>query len=200
MFLASLAAFAHRRIREYPVSGGASTYRESVTVPADLRRWSEQLLRSADWSGAAMVEFRRCARSGTAYLMEVNARLWGSLQLAIDAGVDFPTMLVKLALGNKVEPVTAYRTGVRSRWFWGDIDHLIDRLRYSPTELDLSTLAPSRLRLLLTFVAVVPGRDRFEVLDLSDPKPFVLETRRWLARRIAPVLRRLAAPRAGHGR
>jgi predicted ATP-grasp superfamily ATP-dependent carboligase len=191
-----LAAFAHRRIREYPVSGGASTYRESVTVPADLRRWGEELLRSAGWSGAAMVEFRRCTTSGIAYLMEVNARLWGSLQLAIDAGVDFPTMLVKLALGDNVEPITGYRTGVRSRWFWGDVDHLIDRLRYSPTELDLSTLPPSRLRLLLSFAAMAPGRDRFEVLDLSDPKPFVLETRRWFAGRITTVLRRFSVPRA----
>jgi predicted ATP-grasp superfamily ATP-dependent carboligase len=196
----TLAAFAHRRIREYPVSGGASTYRESVTVPADLRRWGEELLRSAEWSGAAMVEFRRCATTGTAYLMEVNARLWGSLQLAIDAGVNFPTMLVKLALGEKVEPIAAYRTGVRSRWFWGDVDHLIDRLRHSPTELNLSTPAPSRLRLLLSFALFTPGRDHFEVLDLSDPKPFVLETQRWLVRRVAPVLRRFAAPRARNGR
>jgi hypothetical protein len=146
-----------------------------------------------------MVEFRRCTTSGTAYLMEVNARLWGSLQLAIDAGVDFPTMLVKLALGDNVEPITAYRTGVRCRWFWGDVDHLIDRLRHSPTELDLSTLPPSRLRLLLSFAAVAPGRDHFEVLDLSDPRPFVLETRRWFARRLIPVLRRLAL-RARNGR
>jgi predicted ATP-grasp superfamily ATP-dependent carboligase len=186
----TLAAFAHRRIREYPVTGGASTYRESAAVPADLRSAGERLLRSAGWRGAAMVEFRRCSRTGTAYLMEVNARLWGSLQLAIDAGVDFPAMMVRLALGEMPAAVETYRVGVRSRWLWGDVDHLIDRLRSSPQELGLPADTPSRLRLLLAFAAFVPGRDRFEVLDLADPRPFVVETRRWLGGRLGAALGR----------
>ena len=42
------------------------------------------------WHGVAMVEFKRDERDDTPRLMEINGRFWGSLQLAIDAGVDFP--------------------------------------------------------------------------------------------------------------
>ena len=40
-----------------------------------------------------MVEFKLDARDGVAKLMEINGRFWGSLQLAVDAGVDFPAIL-----------------------------------------------------------------------------------------------------------
>ncbi len=86
----TLAAFAHRRIREKPPTGGVSVFRESVAVAPDLRDYSERLLRYFQWRGVAMVEFKQDAATGTPYLMEINGRFWGSLQLAIDSGVDFP--------------------------------------------------------------------------------------------------------------
>jgi len=43
-----------------------------------------------------MVEFRVDARDGTAKLMEVNPRFWGSLQLSILSGADFPYLLYNL--------------------------------------------------------------------------------------------------------
>ena len=48
-----------------------------------------------------MVEYKRDSSTGQPYLMEVNGRFWGSLQLAIDSGVDFPRILVACALGEK---------------------------------------------------------------------------------------------------
>jgi len=48
-----------------------------------------------------MVEYKIDSASGTPYLMEINGRFWGSVQLAIDAGVDFPRLLVECALGRE---------------------------------------------------------------------------------------------------
>jgi predicted ATP-grasp superfamily ATP-dependent carboligase len=185
-----LAAFAHRRIREYPVSGGASTYRESIDVPAELRERCRRLLASVDWSGAAMVEFTRSQDTGESYLMEVNGRLWGSLKLAIDAGVDFPAMLARLALGEPVPPVEGYRTGIRCRWFWGDVDHLIDRLVSSREKLDLPPGAPSRLRAIFDFLVWRPDLDRFEIMSPSDPNPWFYETSRWFDQRFRRLRKR----------
>src|SRR5439155_25387070 len=88
-----LARFAHRRLREKPPWGGVSVLSEAIAPDPELLAGSERLLAELALTGVAMVEFRR-APGGPAYLMEVNPRLWGSLQLAIDAGVDFPSMLV----------------------------------------------------------------------------------------------------------
>ncbi|OLE20554.1 MAG: hypothetical protein AUG50_00315, partial [Betaproteobacteria bacterium 13_1_20CM_3_63_8] len=81
------AQFAHQRLNEKPPSGGVSVYCESVALDEGLRDRSRQLLDRFGWSGVAMVEYKRDAATGEPYLMEVNGRFWGSLQLAIDSGV-----------------------------------------------------------------------------------------------------------------
>lgn len=172
-----LAAFAHRRLREKPPEGGVSVYREAVIPDSELVGRSAALLRSVGWKGVAMVEFR--TEGANAAIMEVNGRLWGSLQLAIDAGVDFPTMLVAMFLGRTVPKVHSYRTGVRTRWLWGDVDHVLARLRGRPGGRAGEGL-PSVPRLLWDFLSQFVRRDdRLEVFDLSDPRPFVRETLGW---------------------
>jgi len=113
-----VASFAHRRLRENPPSGGVSVLCESVEKNPEAWRRAKTLLDHVAWHGVAMVEFK-VAADGTPYLMEVNARFWGSLQLAIDAGVDFPWLLYQLATGRDVESVNSYALGVKSRWLWG---------------------------------------------------------------------------------
>ena len=126
-----------------------------------------------------MIEFKQDQRSGSAYLMEVNPRFWGSLQLAIDAGVDFPWYLVRLALGEEVNPVREWRVGVSNRWGWGEIDHLIARLRHSPEELDLPPEAPGMLRAVVNAMTVWRPGQRGAVFRFSDPVPFVRESIAW---------------------
>ena len=178
-----LATFAHERIRETPPSGGASVYSESVAADPDLVAGAARLLERFDWRGVAMVEFKRDAATGQAYVMEVNGRLWGSLQLAVDAGVDFPTLLVNAALGNVPEHPPSYRTGVRLRWWWGDVNHLLARLRHSAERLSLASNAPTRAQLLQRFFAWRRG-DRNETLRADDPQPFLIDTAQWLRARL----------------
>lgn len=176
----TLATFAHRRIREKPPSGGVSVYREAVAPDPSLVRASERLLDAFDWRGVAMVEYKRSDADGRPYLMEVNGRFWGSLQLAVDAGVDFPALLASAALGDVPDPVTEYRTGIRSRWWWGDVDNLLARLR--PQEASNGRTGRSaRLRALGEFLVLYRPGDRSEVFRCSDPVPFIEETRKWLA-------------------
>lgn len=177
-----IAAFAHRRLREKPPAGGVSVYRESVELDPELAQAGWRLLEALQWTGVVMIECKRDARSGRLVVMEVNGRFWGSLQLAIDAGVDFPVLLVRCALGEHVAEQGAYRTGIRSRWFWGDLDYLYLRLRRSAAELHLDRQAPSRLRALAQFFSFRPGRDRWEVWRFRDPGPWLVETVRRFVR------------------
>lgn len=176
---AIVASFAHRRLREKPPSGGVSVYRESVVASPDLLRRSESLLDSLGWRGVAMIEYKMDAATGVPYLMEINGRFWGSLQLAIDAGVDFPRLLAACALGEQVAPRAPYRR-VRSRWWWGEVDHVVTRLRHSSRQLHLAEDTPSLARTLYDFVASpLRPRDREEVFRPGDPLPFVRESRQW---------------------
>lgn len=177
------ACFMHRRLREKPPSGGVST--ASLAIPPDptLLDQACRLLAALEWQGVAMVEFKRDQATGIHYLMEVNGRFWGSLALAIEAGVDFPRRLVAAALGRPEPAVSTWRAGLRLRWWWGEVDHLLARLRAAPGSLRLPAGTPG---LLATAAALclpwAPGR-RGEVFRWGDPRPAWQETRDWLHRR-----------------
>ena len=150
------AAFVYKRLREYPVTGGPSTLRESVKND-EIKEIALNLLKSLKWTGIAMVEFRVDARDGRPKLMEINPRFWGSLQLAIISGMDFPYLLYKMAVDGDIEPVWDYRVGVRCRWLIpGDILHFICN--------------PQRLRLTPSFFTRTDGDD---IISAADPMPLV---------------------------
>jgi predicted ATP-grasp superfamily ATP-dependent carboligase len=170
----TLAAFAHRRIREKPPTGGVSVMRESIVPDPELLTGSERLLEALDWTGVAMVEFRRPA-DGPAVLLEINPRLWGSLQLAIDAGVDFPSLLIALHRGETVVPPSP-RIGVRCRWLLGDLDHLLISLRRRQAREATGRRAR---QVVGDFVRGFFDGSRTEVCRRDDLRPFGRELLDW---------------------
>lgn len=174
-----VAKFAHRRLREKPPAGGVSVYRESIAPDPVLVERSRRLLDRFGWSGVAMIEYKVDEKTGTPFIMEINGRFWGSLQLAIDAGVDFPKLLLARASGERVYGPSEYKLGIRSKWEWGEVDYALARLRRTDAELSLPPGSSGRLRAVLRlFLPWVPG-DRFEVFRASDPAPFFRETLRY---------------------
>jgi predicted ATP-grasp superfamily ATP-dependent carboligase len=167
------AVFAHRRLREFPPTGGVSVLRESIAVDVDLQRRIECVLDAADFDGIAMAEFRTDGQSR--WLMEFNARLWGSLQLAVDSGVDFPSHFVDAVLGEPAKETPSYRVGIRSRWLLGELDHSIALARGRGEPQGIAGLGAA-LGVLLR----PAGRGtRWEVLRRSDPMPFLYELVSW---------------------
>lgn len=168
-----LARFSHRRIREKPPTGGVSVLSVSERASDVLFADAAKLLDHLSWHGVAMVEFKVTAQ-GVPYLMEINPRFWGSLQLAIDAGVDFPSML--LAMSNQqIEPKREFREGVRLRWLLGDLDRLIITMKspaWSPAQ---------KLQSLAAFCNVFPLGTRYETGRFGDMGPFLAELRHYVA-------------------
>ena len=174
-----IAEFAHVRLREKPPSGGVSVLRVSVAVDPVLREAAIRLLGPLGWHGVAMIEFKQERRTGELVLMEVNGRFWGSLQLAIDAGLDFPRLACDLALGRRPPAMPPYKVGVRNRWLLGDLDHLLLRLFKSAEALHLPAGAPSRWRAAADFLQL-SGRDlHYETISRDDPGPFAYECRQY---------------------
>ncbi|MGE3507399.1 MAG: ATP-grasp domain-containing protein [Vicinamibacterales bacterium] len=169
-----LMLFAHRRLREKPPWGGVSVLREAVPVDPVAGAHAYALLKALKWHGVAMVEFKRDDATGVPYLMEINGRFWGSLQLAIDAGLDFPVALANLWLDRPLPPIGQYRTGVKSRWLLGDLDHLLMRLTNPHMALHE---APSLPALVWDFCHFFRRDTHFEVESLSDPGPSRCEMR-----------------------
>jgi len=178
-----VATFAHERIREKPPSGGVSVLAESVIPDRSLVDQATRLLRAFGWRGVAMVECKVDERTGEPFLMEINGRFWGTTQLAIDAGVDFPALLVRCALGEPGRGPERYRVGLRERWWWGEVDHLLARLRRSTASLALPPGAPGRGRAVLDFLRSAISGAPDLVFRVRDPMPFLHESARWIAGR-----------------
>ena len=170
-----VAFFAHRRLRERPPSGGVSVLSESVGLDPYLRELSRRILDHVGWHGVAMVEFKVCA-DGRPHLMEVNPRFWGSLQLAVDAGVDFPWLAYQLATGARTDSVGGYRIGVRNRWLLGDLDHVYLSWKQSAGWR-------AKWRAIAGFLKGFGPGTKHEVDRWDDFRPFVVELKRYVGER-----------------
>ena len=169
---APITFFAHRRIREKPPSGGVSVLSESVAASPQLVQIARKLLDHTQWHGVAMVEFR-ITPDGTPYLMEVNTRFWGSLQLAIDCGVDFPKLLLQSTLSpDAPASMINYKVGQRLRWLLGDLDNLYLTLRGSVG-------IGSKLSAVLRFLTPHPFITRHEVNRWGDLQPAFFELKNY---------------------
>ena len=167
--------FVHERIHEYPLTGGASTYRLSATPDPGLLAVAEKLLQRLKWHGVAMVEFR-VTPDHRSYLMEINPRLWGSLALAIDAGVDFPLGLFQIAAGEKLAPQPLYRVGYYTRALADDVQWQVANFRAN--HADSSLLTRSRAKSLAGMLRPLVGRESWDHFDWRDlgPTLFSLQT------------------------
>jgi predicted ATP-grasp superfamily ATP-dependent carboligase len=189
-----LATFVQKEIRSFPLRDGASTVQESVWRP-DLVDLAVQLLQKAGWSGIAEVEFMIDPRDGTPQLLEVNPRFWGSVQLAIQSGVDFPYMLYEWSLGRPVQPVHSYKVGQFCR-------------QLLPYDLMHFFANPNRFRMQPSFFNFFDHNCAHNIFSASDPVPvlgfflscsrYLFDPDKWLhlarmeefASRIGKILRR----------
>lgn len=102
-----LASICHRRLREYPVSGGPSTCCVCVDRP-ELAACAAKLVEATGYSGLAMFEFKEDG-AGQARLLEVNPRIWGTFPLTRVSRSGIPLLWCTLAwnAGNPQAPVEA---------------------------------------------------------------------------------------------
>lgn len=172
---AAVTFFAHRRIREKPPSGGVSVLSESVKPDAILKGFSQRILDYARWHGVAMVEYK-VSGDGSPFLMEVNARFWGSLQLAINVGLDFPWLLYQLATSQPVDRINSYKEGIKNRWLLGDIDNLFLNLFKTGKKISY----PEKWKLIKNFINLYDLKTFYEVNKWDDFKPFLFELKKYL--------------------
>jgi predicted ATP-grasp superfamily ATP-dependent carboligase len=176
-----IAKFSHKRIREKPPSGGVSVLSESIEPPVEAMNSAVKILEKLQWTGVAMVEFKIDRGKNVAMLLEVNARFWGSLQLAVSSGVDFPYLLFRLANGENIEDHSGYTVGLRSRWELGDLDHLMIRLFKKSSKLNLLLDYPSRAALFKNFMFdFIRPSVKNEIFQYGDAKPFFHELRGYI--------------------
>jgi predicted ATP-grasp superfamily ATP-dependent carboligase len=164
-----LAGCGHVAHRTSPPLGGASVVRESIEAPADTLDAAVRLAREIGLQGVCEVEFRRDA-ANRPLLMEINARLAGTIENAVQAGVDFPLMIWRSLTGLDVAPVTAYRAGVRTRWLHGDLRWLMQNWKRVGRPDGVS-----HARGVYTVISEFGKCKHYDYFDWHDLRPFLAE-------------------------
>lgn len=153
--------------RIWPVPAGVSSYAETIPPNAELELGVGRLLRYIGWSGIFQAQFVR-SPDGEHYLIDFNPRIYGSLALAVAAGLNLPGVWVDLLLGRRPD-VGVYRVGVRYRHEEKDTLALARMLAEGERRRALRGLMPRR-------------GTTHAVFSLHDPMPLLTSAAKLIGR------------------
>lgn len=164
-----IADFTHRRLREKISTGGTSTLREKAENEI-IHEAAHRIFSNIGWHGLAMCEFKVCPKTGKTWFIEVNPRLWGSLSLAINAGVEFPQIALLCAIkGPKKASEFLNKTKLvqnhKSKWMLGDLSLFLRHI--------------SKLELFSAKNLLFESVDSYDDFNWDDPLPFLGEVLRY---------------------
>ena len=175
-----IAEVFQERLRERGDLSGVSTFARTIPVDDAIRSAGRAILKGLKFNGPCLVEFTR-GDDGAVRLVNVIPRLWGSLALAMHAGVNVPWLVTRLARGDDVEPGQISRPGVVWRWVVGDLEVLAQRLGRLLSRVEGRGVIRRRaagLRELLELRDLWQARP--DVFELDDPMPSALELKQRL--------------------
>jgi protein-tyrosine-phosphatase len=181
-----LTALQHERVHE-PLGGGGSYYRRTVPLDPEMLRHSRRMLEYMGWTGVAMIEYKLNRETGEFTLIEINGRFWGSLPVAVSAGLDFPADLYGLLVKGQRPGRTGYRVNVYNRNLTSDLFWFAENWRADRTNPHLLTMP--RLRACLEWSNILMGREHWDTLTLDDPRPGLIDIGR-TARKAGAKLQR----------
>jgi predicted ATP-grasp superfamily ATP-dependent carboligase len=171
-----LAEVFQERLREQGGLSGVSTLARTLPPDDAVRAVARPLLRALHFNGAALVELF-VGDDGVVRLVNLIPRLWGSLGLALQAGVNVPLLLLRLARGDVPPPGALATPGAVWRWVAGDLEAVGRQTAHLVARVEGRGVLRSRaddLRELLALRAPT-RRAGSDVFAADDPLPAALE-------------------------
>jgi predicted ATP-grasp superfamily ATP-dependent carboligase len=106
-------------LHTWPPDAGDTVLGEIVAPDRELSSGIAALVRELGWFGLAQVELFH-EPDGTTAITDFNGRFYGSMALAVAAGVNVPALWARIALGEHPSPPAA-RRGPRFQWLNRDL-------------------------------------------------------------------------------
>lgn len=156
-----LGAFTNRKIRQFPTEFGRAVLAESIHDP-ELLEMGLKFFRDIDYRGFGLIEFKRDDRDNLLKVTDLNPRWLKTVNLATDAGIDFPLIHYRDLTGTPPPPQMEFKAGVR--WLDAIGDVASARALHKEGTLAISDAARSWL-----------GVRSFAVFANDDWKPFLEE-------------------------
>ncbi len=197
----------HKRLAEIPWQGGVSA-RRMLDFNNEIKVFSERFMSGLGVSGLAMVEYREASKERSLssaspyYLVEVNARPWGSMALALHGGIPFLTQWIDhhLRVQSKTaapllarKPLETSHSGlICTSLFPGEAQHLLS-VGSSLVHREISLKTALNFLKDSVFCLFNP-KAHFDFLVKDDPLPAVrqlLNALNWMFSSLLRVSRKL---------
>ena len=160
-----LGVAVSRYRRTWPPEAGNVSFSETISCPTGLAERVGSLVNGLGWRG--MFELELIERSGLGFAaLDFNPRPYGSLSLAVAAGVPLPAIWARWVLRGDSAPTTA-RIGVAYRWEDGDLKHLVWQARRGHARSVVSIARPRRRVVHAYFQPRDPAPLLARVVELS---------------------------------
>lgn len=155
-----IASMVNKFNRTYPVPYGPQL--SNITVSNDrIRNLAITLFKRLKWHGCANTHFIVDERDNIPKMIEINPRIWATIESSVNAGVNFPYMLYKMALGEKVKENKRYKINQKFRWIlFGELLYLVKstnklktikeymNFKNTKTEIDFTDIKPHLIQFL----------------------------------------------------
>jgi predicted ATP-grasp superfamily ATP-dependent carboligase len=132
-----------RYARTWPPDAGNVCFSETVAAPPGLADRVEALVARLQWVGLFELELIEAA-DGRFAAIDFNPRAYGSMSLAVAAGVPLPALWCGWLFGERGRPRCTPRLGVRYRWGEADLSNAVWRLRGGAELTALGSLRPHK--------------------------------------------------------
>ena len=149
------------KIREHPVRFGTATVSRSVFIPK-LVEIATPLIRELKYTGVAEVEFLYDPRDKQFKIIEINARTWLWLSLAVECGINYPLMIYHYITCKPFDYPESYQTDIT--WI-----HMTTDIAFAVPSLLKGELS------LKYFLTTYRSKKVFAVFSLEDPFPAICE-------------------------
>ncbi len=161
-----------RRTITIPLRGGPAAVNDVYNDPK-LLELARVIIKKAEWTGPFQVEFRHNPNDGGYYLLEVNAKMWGSTPLSLKANPNLLDIALNTAVGRKVKKSLNFKKNLRYRWicvqelkairsgdFTDFLGFLIRFFKNSHYDFDINDPLPDIGRLLGSIKTILLNHDQ----------------------------------------
>ena len=163
-----------------------------------MYRATARLAKALRYSGLAMVEFKQNPRTREWVLIEINARVWGSLPLSVAAGLDFPRYLYEMIVLNRTNFPVNYRVNHYCRHLTTDFEWF--RANARADRNDPTLLVTSYAKIAAELFHILSLRESSDTFQVDDLRPAFSELAGFISAKRFGILKRMRFYRGLRGK
>lgn len=112
---APIGILCQKRILSAWIKGGGGVINQTISN-SEITEYTRKILKHFDWNGHLEIDWIYNKKKDKVYFLEMNPKYWGTTQLTIEAGFDFPLWSIKLLDGHDFKCAHEYKVGLTYRW------------------------------------------------------------------------------------